>query len=147
MIGCPKQAVVTALSLLQPSRRLLEQPSPDPQTKAAPTGGYKGMFGLPGNPRIAVQAGLTAPGPPERSIPMKWQWSLMLATLLASSALAQATPPPPIFAAGQSAPCCPDLFNNSAGAGRDRFSGNHNFVTSINWITDPLPHLHPRTET
>jgi hypothetical protein len=84
---------------------------------------------------------------------MKWQWSLLLPTFLAPAALAQqpqpmtVTPPIPTVSVAEAPACSPDLFNCPPGNGGDRFSGNHNFVNFINWMSNPLQNIDPRAVT
>ena len=104
-------------------------------------------------------------GPWEGSIPMKWQWCLLLSTSLAAPALAQESSPAPqsgpVFPTTETPACppaavpCPveppvippGLFPNGADTRGNRLSGNHNFVNFINWISDPLQNIDPRAVT
>jgi hypothetical protein len=80
---------------------------------------------------------------------MKWQWSLLLPTLLASPALAQQpqwayAPPSAPASVSEPGSCAADAF---ADTGSDCFSGNHNHVNFINWVSNPIQNIDPRAVT
>lgn len=84
---------------------------------------------------------------------MRWQWSLLLWTLVTCPALAQqpqpaAEPlPVPMFGAEETPACPSGLFSGLGDARADRLSGNHHFVHFINWMSNPLQNIDPRAVT
>lgn len=94
---------------------------------------------------------------------MRWQWSLLLLTLLVARSPAQQPPPaspvpppvtvvppayPPAHPPGPADAACPTIPLPGADAlPSDRLSGTHDFPDFINWVSNPLANIDPRAVT
>jgi hypothetical protein len=86
---------------------------------------------------------------------MKWQWSLLTLVLPGSLAFAREPPPGPLppaapgFAAGDTPGACSAVFagDGSEGAGGGFLTGNHAFPNFIDFVSNPLQNIDPRSVT